>query len=177
MHGCLSFFICSEGYQPCMDYVWCVITTVFRHNSRFSGELSLNVTKGIYGSLCLCVCTSQVPCGVQETVPGDAVPHCRWGGEPEGRRAAPIKLPLEPIVTVSETQGKTRKGGLSRLVIIYLKYQLLPESHAISACLHWAEVFQCWRNHNRAERSIRELMFYAPNFWSRKKPCLCLHWL
>lgn len=67
-----------------------------------------------------------LPCGVEEAVPRDAVSRCYWGNEPESRSAAPINLPLKPIIAVFRWNKYRNKLTelLLRFAIIYIRYQI-----------------------------------------------------
>lgn len=67
-----------------------------------------------------------LPCGVEEAVPRDAVSRCCWRNKPESRSAAPINLPLKPIIAVFGWNKYRKKLTelLLRLVIIYLRYKI-----------------------------------------------------
>lgn len=59
-----------------------------------------------------------LPCGVQEAFPCDAVSRCCWRNKPESRSAAPINLPLKPIITVFHWNKHRRKKSTEVLLTL-----------------------------------------------------------
>lgn len=121
-----------------------------------------------------CVSTKKkkgLPCGVEEAVPCDAVSRCCWRKKPESRSAAPINLPLKPIIAVFHWNKYRRKKSTEVLLTldIYSRYLInySAETEPHSSCSP-TEYSGGGFGLKKTYRRIWNLMFYVSNLWSRE---------